>query len=287
MRDGVVVVHHDLVDHFLGLLNGSILAGKHDLVLLASRWVLWSFGDLDSNTKLILDLPDDNSTLANDLWEVGRMNRNEILLEIIKLQSGVAFLNKIPDRNFGLSHSRWRAGDCEDFPACVNASTGLLLDELDLRPLRTDHNTDLCLWYFHGRGGRVALFLFFCLSSGGCCCSSDCSCLCWGCSHSLRSRWCRSRCRSNRSHTRNVLQCLAWLYPQSLCLGLFSLDTLLTLLLLLREACGDLPIPTSAVIKLNETLQTGLPLSRLLLFHWLGCTLSCCLGLCPRFRCWL
>mmetsp|Transcript_17052 Transcript_17052/g.35615 ORF Transcript_17052/g.35615 Transcript_17052/m.35615 type:complete len:288 (+) Transcript_17052:442-1305(+) len=287
MRNGVVVVHHDLIDHFLGLLNGSILAGKHDLVLLACRRVLGSFGNLDGNTKLILDLPDDNSTLANDLWEVGRMNGDEVLLEIIKLQSGVAFVNKIPDCNFGLSHSCWRAGDSEDFPACVNASTGLLLNELDLRPLRPYHNTDLCLWHFHCRAGRVALFLFFCLSSGSCCCSSDCSCLCWGCCHGLRNRWCPCRCRSNGSHTRNVLQCLAWLYPRSLCHGGFSLDTLLALLLLLREACGDLPIRTSAIIKLNETVRAGLPLSRLLLFHCLGCTLSCRLGLRPRFRCWL
>mmetsp|Transcript_117879 Transcript_117879/g.313583 ORF Transcript_117879/g.313583 Transcript_117879/m.313583 type:complete len:300 (+) Transcript_117879:228-1127(+) len=166
MCDGVVIVHHDVVDHILSLLDLLIRAREGHLVLLARGRVLRGLWDLDCNAQLILDLPDDNATLPNDIGEVRWVASDKILREVLKLHCTVALFDKLFHSSLSLFDSCRRAGDGEDVAAGVDLSLCLLLDELDLGTLWPNDDAYLLLGDLDSRRGAVALLLF--LGGGRC-----------------------------------------------------------------------------------------------------------------------
>mmetsp|Transcript_34180 Transcript_34180/g.69056 ORF Transcript_34180/g.69056 Transcript_34180/m.69056 type:complete len:410 (-) Transcript_34180:37-1266(-) len=282
MRDGVVVVHHDVVDDLLGLLHGVALAREDDLVLLAGGRVLRRVGDVDGDAELVLDLPDHGSALADDFREVRGVHGDEVLGEVVVLQGGVALFDELLHRDLRLGDALGLASDGEDVAGGVDARARLLLDELDLGALGPDDDAYLRLGHLHRRRRSVALLLLLCSHGGGrrglggggrlggdlLRRGRD------GLRNGRRNGCLLQVCCSR--HAGDVVLRLPRLDAGRLRLDLLLLHAVLPLLLLLREAGGDLPLRTGAVVHLRELLRAGRPLLRLLL---LGLRRGLCLGL--------
>mmetsp|Transcript_154495 Transcript_154495/g.494167 ORF Transcript_154495/g.494167 Transcript_154495/m.494167 type:complete len:397 (+) Transcript_154495:251-1441(+) len=167
VRELVVLVHQNVVDDILGLLDILLAARKHDLALLRRRRALGHVLEVDLDIHQLLDLPNDRALLADEVRERRRVDVHDVLREAIERQCAVALLDQFLDGTLGHLDGLGLAHDGEDLALGVDAiHLALLLDHLDLRAFRADDDADLVLGHVDRGAGAGARRLLGLLLSG-------------------------------------------------------------------------------------------------------------------------